>query len=69
MKPLTRTGFSYPFNQFDLVNHERVRLTVERPTGRSAVEDVRWWREHRIKADPQLAQEIALSAEFNIEES
>ena len=62
-------GVFVPVQPVDLVNHERVRLTVERPTGRSAVEDVRWWREHRIKADPELAQAIAQSAEFNIEES
>ena len=62
-------GVFVPVQPLDLVNHERVRLTVERVPGPAAVEAVRWWREHRIKADPQLAQEIARSPEFLLEES
>jgi predicted DNA-binding antitoxin AbrB/MazE fold protein len=62
-------GVFVPVQPIDLVNHERVRLTVERPTGPAAVEAVRWWRDRRIQIDPQLAQEIARSPEFNIEES
>lgn len=62
-------GVFVPVQPVDLVNHERVRLTVERRTGPAAVEAVRWWRDHRIQIDPQLAQEIARSPEFDIEES
>ena len=62
-------GVLVPVQPLDLADHERVRLTVERATGRAAVEAVRWWRGHRIQGDPQLAQEIALSAEFLPEES
>ena len=62
-------GVLVPVQPLDLADHERVRLTVERSTGPSAVEAVRWWRGHRIQIDPQRAQEIALSPEFLPEES
>jgi predicted DNA-binding antitoxin AbrB/MazE fold protein len=64
-------GVLVPVQPLDLADHERVRLTVERVPvpGPAAVEAVRWWREHRIKADPQVAQEIAPSPEFLPEES
>ena len=62
-------GVFVPVQPVNLVNHERVRLTVERPTGLSPLEIVRRRRDHRIQGDPQLAQEIARSPEFNIEES
>jgi predicted DNA-binding antitoxin AbrB/MazE fold protein len=61
-------GVLVPVQPLDLGDHERVRLTVERVPGPAAVAAVRWWRENRIKADPQLAQEIALSPEFLSEE-
>ena len=62
-------GVFVPVQPVDLRNHERVRLTLQRLPGPTAIEDVRWWRDHRIKADPELAREIARSPEFNIEES
>ncbi len=62
-------GVFVPVQPVNLVNHERVRLTVERRPGPAAVEAVWWWRDHRIQIDPQRAREIAQSAEFNIEES
>ena len=64
-------GVLVPAQPLDLADHERVRVTVERVPvpGPAAVEAVRWWREHHIKADPQLAQEIARSPEILLEES
>ena len=62
-------GVFVPVQPVNLVNHERVRLTVERPAGLSPLEIVRRRRGNRIKIDPELAQEIARSPEFNIEES
>lgn len=62
-------GVLVPVQPLDLVNHERVRLSLERLPGPAAVEAVRWWCDHRIQIDPQRAQEIAQSAEFLPEES
>ena len=62
-------GVFVPVQPLDLANGERVRLTVETiAVPLSALEIIRRRRENRIKADPQLAQEIALSAEFLPEE-
>ena len=71
IEAIYQNGVLVPVQELDLAEHERVRLTVERVPvpGPAAVEAVRWWREHRIKADPQLAQEIARSPEFLLEES
>jgi predicted DNA-binding antitoxin AbrB/MazE fold protein len=62
-------GVLVPVEPLELADHERVRLTVERSPGPSAVEAVRRRRGHRIQVDPQLAREIALSPEFLPEES
>jgi len=61
-------GVLVPIQPLGLADHERVRLTVERAAGPSAVEAVRWWRGNRIQIDPRRAQEIASLAEFLPEE-
>ena len=69
IEAIYQNGVLVPVQELDLAEHERVRLTVERVPGPAAVEAIRWRREHRIKGDPQLAHEIALSPEFLFEES
>jgi sirohydrochlorin ferrochelatase len=51
-----------------MVDSVAPRHRVERSAGPSAVEAVRWRRQHRIQIDPQCAQEIASSPEFLPEE-
>jgi predicted DNA-binding antitoxin AbrB/MazE fold protein len=62
-------GVLVPVQQLDLVEHERVRLTVERPTAPTALEIVRSRRGNRIQIDPHDARAIALEAEFLPEEA
>jgi predicted DNA-binding antitoxin AbrB/MazE fold protein len=62
-------GVFVPDQRLDLPDHERVRLTVERPAGPTALEIVRSRRENRIQIDPDDARAIALEAEFLPEEA
>jgi predicted DNA-binding antitoxin AbrB/MazE fold protein len=62
-------GVFVPVQRLDLADHERVRLTVEPIAPQLApLEIIQRRRGRRIKGDPQLAQEIALSPEFLPEE-
>jgi predicted DNA-binding antitoxin AbrB/MazE fold protein len=62
-------GVFVPDQRVDLADHERVRLTVERPAEPTALEIVLSRRENRIQINPDDALEIARSPEFLPEES
>lgn len=62
-------GVFVPDRRLELADHERVRLTVERPADPTALEIVRSRRGNRIQIDPDDAREIALAPEFLPEES
>ncbi len=62
-------GVLVPIQRLELAEHERVRLTVERPPAPTALEIVRSWRGNRIQIDPDDARAIASSPEFLPEES
>jgi predicted DNA-binding antitoxin AbrB/MazE fold protein len=64
-----QNGVFVPDQRLELADHERVRLTVERPAGPTALDIVRSVRGNRIQIDPDRAREIALSPEFLPEES
>lgn len=61
-------GVLIPDQRLDLADHERVRLTVERPATPTALEIVRRRRGNRIRIDPDDARAIASSPEFLPEE-
>ncbi|MGA2231701.1 MAG: antitoxin family protein [Tepidisphaeraceae bacterium] len=61
-------GVFVPTEQPALADHERVRLTIETVSNEpGAMEIVRRRGERRIQLDPQLAEEIARSSDFNPE--
>ena len=62
-------GVLVPDQRLDPAEHERVRLTVERPTAPNALEIVRSRRGNRIQIDPDDARAIASSPEFLPEEA
>jgi predicted DNA-binding antitoxin AbrB/MazE fold protein len=62
-------GVLVPIQRLELAEHERVRLTVERPLAPTALEIVQSWRANRIQIDPDDARAIASSPEFLPEES
>ncbi|HZW30074.1 MAG TPA: antitoxin family protein [Isosphaeraceae bacterium] len=62
-------GVFVPVQRPDLADHERVRLTVEPVAPPLSPLEIIQRRGRRIKGDPQLAQEIARSPEFLLEES
>jgi len=59
-------GVFVPIERPALADHQRVLLTVESiASPNSAVEVIRRRSQNRIRLDPQLAQEIALSKELH----
>lgn len=64
-------GVFVPAQAPSLAEHERVRLTIE-PIANEAsgsIETLRLRRRRRIRLEPDLAKEIATSAEFHPDEN
>ena len=59
-------GVFVPCQRPTLADHERVRLTIELISALpQRLEAIGRRRDHRIRMDPTLAREIAVSPEFN----
>ena len=64
-------GVFVPDESPSIPERKRVRLTVEGIDGEATDSGARlaWRRQHRIRIDPALSEDIALSDELNPEES